>query len=320
MLADTDLISSTLAVGVLVVVPLGLSLVSLNARQAKVFGWLCLLQPFAAFGALLALTLEPRGATALFALPWFVLTLGAGVVGLLGLLERPRERELGHSLGLLLLPVGGAWLCISRAGLDPLGIGVLIVLLTAVHFHFAAFGALIVMGCSSARLSRLIHQGDAPQAIEQLGRYGAFAIVLGSLLVAAGISGIPLAGVVGAVLLTLALWVHGSLHLLFVLKHQRGWLVKLLLCISSASVLASMPLAILWAVGQWTGTATIDFTWMLRLHGMANAHGFVLAGLVGFWLDARGYSSERQVTERASRPKAEAEAEATHDLLGSESP
>jgi len=317
MLADTDLISSTLAVGVLVVVPLGLSLVSLNARQATVFSWLCLLQPFAAFGALLALTLEPRGATGLFALPWFILTLGAGVVGLLGLLERPRERELGHSLGLLLLPVGGAWLCISRAGLDPLGNGVLIVLLTAVHFHFAAFGALVVMGCSSARLVRLIRQGSAPQAIEQVGRYGAFAIVLGSLLVAAGISGVPLAGVAGAALLTLALWIHASLHLLFVVKHQRGWLVKLLLCISSASVLASMPLACLWALGQWTGSSYIDFTSMLRLHGMANAHGFVLAGLVGFWLDAKS-----QVTEHAAPPQAEAEpeAEAAPDLLGSGSP
>lgn len=304
--------------GVLVVVPLGLSLVTLNARQAKIFAWLCLLQPFAAVGALLALSLEARGATGLFAVPWFALTLGAGVVGGLGLVSREPDRDLAHSLALCLLPVGGAWLFISRAGFDPLGNGVVIVLLTAVHFHFAAFAGLIVMGCNSARLSGLIRQGNAPAVLEPFGRYAAVAIVLGALLVAVGIAGLPLAGVVGAALLSLALFVHASLHLLFVVRHQRGGLVKLLLCISSASVLVSMPLACAWAFGQWTGATIIDFTSMLRLHGMANAHGFVLAGLVGFWLDAKTREVERRDAERALQPNTEARA--SRDLVGSESP
>lgn len=301
---------------VLVVVPLGLSLVTLNARQAKVFGWLCLLQPIAAFGAVLALSLEARGATGLFAVPWLALTLGVGVVGGLGLVAREPGRELAHSLALLALPVGGAWLFISRAGFDPLDNGVLIVLLTAVHFHFAAFAGLIVMGCNSARLRRLIQQGDAPAALDHLGRYAALAVILGTLLVAVGIASLPLAGVVGAVLLSLALFVHASLHLLFVVRHQRGGLVKLLSCISSASVLASMPLACAWAYGQWTGTAIIDFTSMLRLHGMANAHGFVLAGLVGFWLDAKTREGSRREAEGATPTNTGA----SHDLVGSESP
>lgn len=319
LLADTELISSTLALAVLVVVPLGLSLVTLNAGQAKIFSWLCLLQPFAAFGALLALTLEARGATSLFAVPWLALTLGVGVVGGLGLLAREPDHEPAHSLGLLLLPVGGAWLFISRAGFDPLGSGVVIVLLTSVHFHFAAFAGLIVLGCNSARLRGLVRQGHAPAAVEHFGRYSALAVGLGTLLVAVGIASFSLCGVLGAVLLSLALFVHAALHLLFVVKHQRGGLIKLLLCISSASVLASMPLACAWALGQWTGTTAVEFGSMLRLHGMANAHGFVLAGLVGFWLDAKTNEAERRETETDTAPQPTPGVDASHDLAGSES-
>lgn len=314
VLADTELISSTLALAVLVVVPLGLSLVTPNARQAKLFGVLSLLQPFAAVGALLALTLQARGATGLFALPWLAFTVGAGIVGGLGLVAREPERPLAHSLGLCLLPVGGAWLFISRAGFDPLGNGVVIVLLTAVHFHFAAFAGLILLGCNAARLSLLVRQGLAPRALEPVGRYAAAALVLAALLVAIGIASWPFAGVLGAVLLSLALFLHAALHLLFVVRHQRGGLVKLLLCVSSASVLVSMPLACAWAFGQWTGTTIIDFGSMLRLHGMANAHGFVLSGLVGFWLDAKSQEGER----RAAAPSPEARA--SRELIGSESP
>lgn len=318
VLVDTELISSTLALAVLVVVPLGLSLVTPNPRQAKLFGALSLLQPFAAVGALLALTLEARGATGLFAVPWLAFALGVGIVGGLGLVARDPDRPLAHSLGLCLLPVGGAWLFISRAGFDPLGNGVVIVLLTAVHFHFAAFAGLILLGSNASRLALLIRQRSAPRALEPFGRYAAVAVVLGTLLVAIGIASWPFAGVVGAVLLSLALFVHAVLHLLFVVRHQRGGLVKLLLCVSSASVLASMPLACAWAFGQWTGTTIIDFGSMLRLHGMANAHGFVLAGLVGFWLDAKTQEGERRAAEHATEPSTEAPA--PRELIGSESP
>jgi len=310
VIADTDLIKSTLGLGVLVVVPLGLSLTTFDVRQAKLFGWLSLLQPFAAAGALLALTLEPRGPTGLFVVPWLTLTLLAGLLGALGLRNRMLGPSLAHSLALLLLPIGGAWLFISRTGFDPLGLGALIVLLTAVHFHFAAFAALIVLGCNHARLRGLIQRQVAPRAVEHFGEYAAVAVVVGTLLVAIGISGTPLMGVVGAVLLSLALFVHALLHLLFVLKQQRGGLVKLLLGVSSASVLGSMPLACAWALGQWTGISSIDFTSMLRLHGMANAHGFVLCGLVGFWLDARSLA-------KGSVPHTSVADEPSPDLVGS---
>jgi hypothetical protein len=310
VVADTDLIKSTLAMAVLAVVPLGVSLATFDARHAKIFGWLSLLQPFAAAGALLALTLEPRGPTGLFVVPWLGFTFLAGLLGAFGLRERKPGQNLAHSLALLLLPIGGAWLFVSRAGFDPLGHGALIVLLTAVHFHFAAFGALIVLGCNHARLSGLIQRRVQSAALQHFPEYAAVAVVVATFLVAIGISGARFMGVVGAALLSLALFVHALLHLSFVLKYQRGGLVKLLLVVSSVSVLGSMPLACAWALGQWTGTAYIDFTSMLRLHGMANAHGFVFCGLLGFWLDARSLAKD-------TLPHASAADESSPDLVGS---
>src|SRR5260221_5129561 len=45
-----------------------------------------------------------------------------------------------------MLPVGGAWVFLSRSGVSVLGFQEPVPLLTAVHFHFAAFGALTVIG------------------------------------------------------------------------------------------------------------------------------------------------------------------------------
>ena len=87
--ADADLITSTLVMGVLVVVPLGLSLARPSRAPGSLEGWIATLQPFAAAGAVAALTLESGGPSALFTLPWFILTL---VVGVLFLPETFRRR------------------------------------------------------------------------------------------------------------------------------------------------------------------------------------------------------------------------------------
>ena len=48
--------------------------------------------------------------------------------------------------GLVYLAVGGVWTVIARAGLRPLGFPDLIVLLTAVHFHYAGFALPVLAG------------------------------------------------------------------------------------------------------------------------------------------------------------------------------
>lgn len=286
LVADADLITSTLVVAVLVVVPLGLSLVPPNREVSALDGWIGTLQPFAAVGAVAALSLESGGPSALFVLPWFVLTVLSGVKGLVGWRRAGAWVPPAELWGLSLLPIGGAWLVASRAGLDPLTIGTLMAHLTAVHFHFAAFGGLVLIGLGARRLSDLVLEQKAPKLCLRLVAFAQTSVFCGVFLVALGIAEWPVLGVVGAAALTLGLFVHALLQLIYVLRRQPLW-VGLLLFISAFSVMLSMPLALLWAWGTLSGAPLIDMSWMLRLHGMANAHGFVLAGLCGWWADER---------------------------------
>lgn len=299
VLADADLISSTLVMGVGVVVPLGLSFWTVRSRESSWFSWLSLLQPVAAGGAIAALTLQPRPASGLFAFPWLVFAVGAFLVGARRLRVRQTADDTPAALALVLLPIGAYWLCLSRAGLDPLGIGGLLVLLTAVHFHFAAFGALLLVACSTRRLAELVKTGSASPTLLQVVKWSTVGIVVGTFLVAAGISGVPVLGVAGAVAIAFGLFAYAVLTLGFVLRHLHSLWSKALLSIAALSILISMPLALAWAWSQWTGTVLVDMSVMLRIHGMANAHGFVLSGLLAWWLQERA--------SRGSAPSVDAE-------------
>lgn len=283
---DLDVIKSTLFLGLCAVVPLGLSLLPAGAGD-KLFGWISVLQPVAGIGAGYALVLEPRVATALFTVPWLFLTLLSAALGLTrGRAKNQVHSELAWAAGLLLLPIGGAWLFVSRAGLDPLGTGSLIVLLTAVHFHFAAFGAFALVGCTARTLESGVAAAKLQPGTLKLVRVIVLAMVTGIFLVAAGISGLPLLGLLGSAALTVALFTVASLTLSHARRLTSSGLARVCLIVSSLSLLLSMPMALGWAWGQFSAPL-IDMEWMIRIHGMANAHGFVLTGLVGFWLEQR---------------------------------
>src|SRR5262249_7945588 len=78
---------------------------------------------------------------AALALPWL------GVSGLLagvGLMKLRRSRlgslqDFSAVMACIYLSVGSAWAVLDRAGFRPLGFEPVIVLLTAIHFHYAGF-------------------------------------------------------------------------------------------------------------------------------------------------------------------------------------
>jgi hypothetical protein len=184
------------------------------------------------------------------------------------------------------VPIGAGWLLVSRAGLDPLDTGSLVVLLTAVHFHFAAFGALAVTACTARSLEVGVREHGMKPGLLGLVRIVALSIAIGIFLVAVGIAGVPALGLLGAGTLTLALFTNASLMLFYARRSLGSWLARILLFISGFSVLLSMPLALGWAYAELT-VPWLSMEWMLRIHGMANAHGFVFAGLLAFWLEQR---------------------------------
>jgi hypothetical protein len=210
------------------------------------------------------------------ALVWLAVTMRLALHGGLRLASR-RMRDAAETaidLGLLALPVGGAWFVASRLGIEPMGFREPIVLLTAIHFHFAAFGALVWTGSAARRL--------APSWRRTLAVTG---VAAGTPLVAAGTTFTPWLELVGALVLA------GSLGALAVAVLRRvrpaDPVARVLVRVSAASVLFSLALAVAYAWGQAV-TPVVSLATMAHTHGVANALGFGLCGLAGWARISRG--------------------------------
>jgi hypothetical protein len=228
----------------------------------------------ATVGVVIAL-LRPEGwSAALFVIPWVVV---ASVLLGQRLLELSDVAELvmaGFAL------VAAAALVQSRLGVRLFGIREPIVELTAVHFTYAGVGGL---GLARANLQRF------SSAAARL------AVVLTAAappVVATGfVTGLAIPQVGGAGLLTAGVWLTGILHLRAAWGHGDASAVRVLLAISGVSVWFPMVLAIAWAAAQHWDVPALSVADMVRTHGVANAFGFTICGLVAGWLGSRAVTS-----------------------------
>ena len=254
------------------VVPLALRLTAFPADATPALWAARRLQPWAAL-AVVASFFVHRGAVAgALAGVWVVVTV---LVALHGLARLPRSAtmaDLGVCAGCLMLPIGGGWLVLSRLGLGVLGFEEPLILLTAVHFHYAAYATLVLVG----NVGRAVHGGRVFGVI-------AGGAIAGPPLLAAGITFSPLLEVVAAGIVALAVCGLGALTLMSVVP-QAPPAARALLALSSVSAFAAMALALAYAVGEVTSHPVISIAQMARIHGPLNALGFVLAGLVGWTL------------------------------------
>lgn len=226
--------------------------------------------PVGALAAAAALALRAGPAAGALAIAWLAVTVRLALIGVRRLARRgaPDAAETAIDLGLLALPVGGAWFVASRLGLSPMGFREPIVLLTAVHFHYAAFTALVWTGCAARRLPA-----------SRARRAAVTGVAAGTPLLAAGITLAPWLELLGALVLAGALgWLAVRMLALLRSPSPPG---GLLLGISAVSVLLSMALAVAYAWGQ-VATPLVSLGTMARFHGTANALGFSLCGLLGW--------------------------------------
>lgn len=232
-------------------------------------------------GALAALGsfLVPRGLLAAgLASLWLMVLIVLALHGLT-LLRPPRtSSRVALAAGCLLVLVGGFWLVVSRLGARLLGFEEPIPLLTAVHFHYAAFATLTLIGRAGTRLRSRAHTAIVA------------AMIAGMPLVAAGISFTPVLEVVGAALIAVALSAFAVLTLVQIVPHA-GFRAGTLLAVSSASILAGMTCALAWALGRASDWSLISLGQMARIHGPLNAIGFCLCGLLGWTLAPRNLSA-----------------------------
>ena len=177
------------------------------------------------------------------------------------------------------LPIGCAWLTASRFGLSPMSFQEPIVLLTAVHFHFAGFAAPLLALAAGTAIEK---KTFIPRRIFNVVAAG---ILAGPGLLAAGF-------VIGPRLkLAMALLVACSeaglsLFFLALARSMRPRLAQMFVAISALSVLCAMVLAGVWAIGEFPLQPFVHLDEMARFHGTANALGFILCGLVGWTLAA----------------------------------
>ena len=284
----------------LVIVPLGLELGRVLGGGGRLLELARRLQPVGAALAVVAMELPPGRLAALAAGGWLlvcVLAAGDGVRKLLLALSKDagggpfdyrsgqvRATRIAAGMAGVDLGVGGAWLVASRLGMRPMGIQEPIGLLTAVHFHFAGFATAMI---GAAML------GFA----EKRGRHWWLMVLV---LMVAGLPFIVAAGFVISPALKMAAAILFSasvaglaIFLRFYGRRVENSTARILLQVAAGAVFAGMMLSGTYAVADYLGSDVLTIPQMARTHGILNAVGFCLAGLLGWLAESGGQRPAR---------------------------
>lgn len=264
----TVLVNLIVTLGMLWVVPAGLRLVD-PARLGRTARW----WPLPAAAGAVCLWL-PRGALATGLAVLYAaacLSLAARVPArLLRLRRRPGPAEVAVATALVCPSVAAAALVAERAGHRLLGFDLDILTLTVPHFHFAGFTAALVAGL----VCRAVPGAGA--------RWAAYSVPAGTLLVLLGYFVDDWAELVGAVVLTGGMWAVALATWREIRPDAPDRTARTLLAGSAAVLVATMLLALWWAVGEATGIPHPTLTWMAATHGLGNALGFAMCALLAW--------------------------------------
>ncbi|MEM9519868.1 MAG: YndJ family transporter [Actinomycetota bacterium] len=271
-----------------VLVPLGLRLTVAAGPTTPIIDRVIRWAPALALSAGASFLPTAGWLAALLTVPWFAFTVTTAGIGVARLLSRRRlaDPAIGTDAGLLFLAVGGAWLTISRAGLNPLGFSDAIVELTAVHFHYAGFALPTVAGFVTHR-----RNGSAlvPAAVIIGVPLTALGITIGGWLEWTGATVMAIAGMATAMaMLRAATTTVGA--------------ARTLLTTAGAALLAGMGLAIGWAWSIRFGWSFLALETMAATHGSLNALGFGLLGLIGLNLLTTTTPDDAQTSVHLGRP------------------
>jgi len=183
------------------------------------------------------------------------------------------------AIGEAYLLVGGTWLVASRLGLQPVGFQEPIVLLTAVHFHFAGFLSAVLAGLTYERLRETRWSKPLGAALAGL--------VLGPGLLSVAFLVGPKVKLAAVVLIVVGQFGLAT-GMIRVAAGTANPIARTLLLLSSGCVVSGMALAATWALGEYPLQPLVDLARMERYHGALNAVGFGICGLIGWRYVGRG--------------------------------
>ncbi|WP_327134396.1 YndJ family protein [Streptomyces sp. NBC_01343] len=276
----TVLVHLIVTLGMLYVIPAGLRLIDPAGLRTAARVWPLLAAPGA-----VCLWL-PRGATAtVLAALYAAATLALAARAPARLLRTLRTPTAGSGplapaeiavLTALIAPsVAGTALVAERAGYRLFGFDLDILALTVPHFHFAGFTAALVAGLVCRATA------TAPGSTA-LSRWAAYSVPGGTLLVLLGYFVDDWAELAGAVVLTGGMWAVALLTWREIRPGARDRTTGALLATSAAVLVATMLLALWWALGEATALVHPTLTWMAATHGLGNALGFALCSLLAW--------------------------------------
>ena len=241
-------------------------------------------QPLGAACAVVAIMLPPGLAAGVLACGWLAVCLLAGGTGVMDAITslsdaggsaRSTLFDLALIVARLDLLVGGSWLVASRLGMRPMGIQEPIGLLTAVHFHFAGF-ATAMIAAAMLRFARASHQAWLKWIVPLV--IGMPYVVAIGFVISPGLKMIA-AAVFSSSVAALAVLLRSYA------RRVEDREARLLLQIAAGAVFAGMVLSSTYAVADFVGSDVLTIPQMARTHGIFNALGFCMAGLLGWVIE-----------------------------------
>ena len=284
-------IEQALALAPLVLVPLGIRMAArprFSGAADRLHAAATVTQPVGALLLTLSLVVDDGTVAATLATPWVLVTALLGLAALARVHDRLAATgadDDGHpgtlttalvtpetlvDAGLAYVTVGSVALVLSHLGItfwfEPA-----IILLTAVHFHYAGFVLPVFTGLAGRCLGPT---GD------RVYRPLAGVVLVGPALIAVGISFSPLVEIVAVGTFTVAVAALGG-YVAVRVAPRRSRAQRILLTAAALALPVSMAMALGYGVGAYTGNPPFGLTLdtMVTLHGSLNAYGF---GVVGF--------------------------------------
>ncbi len=226
--------------------------------------------PVAAFFAVLALVTE----VGVFALIWWMYTVFIALYAILRLWETKIHRieETSVLFGLIYLAGGGFWFFAYAAHLQIMQFGPLIILLTAVHFHYSAFLIPIFNGL----LGRTIRKH------RMLYSWITWVILLSPLLIALGITYSKTLDVIAVSIYMAAIYLHAFLVFTAAFRTKTG---TFLIRLSSAVLMITIAFSMIYSFGVFRQEVTLTINQMIWIHGFVNAFGVILPALIGWRIE-----------------------------------
>jgi hypothetical protein len=275
----------------LVVVPLGMELGRMVGGAGRLHQIAQRLQPLGAALAVTAICLPSGRRAASHACGWLMICLLMATEGAIAFVRaswREEDKACPESvegsvrstffvmilaIAKIDLAVGGAWLVASRLGLHPMRIQEPIGLLTAVHFHFAGFATATIAAATF-------------QFAERIGRAKwlkwIVPFVVGMpYVVAVGFVVSPVIKMVAVLIFSLSVAAL-AVVLRACGRHAEQGAARILLQIAAGAVFAGMVLSGVYAVADLVGSDVLTIPQMARTHGILNAVGFCMTGLLGW--------------------------------------